>query len=140
MESGAVGSSEAGGGRREKRRRRTKLERRRIVEETLKPGASVARVARAHGVNANQVFRWRKLYERGLLEVEHERAELLPVKIVEARASEARPAHRRLARAAGQEGWGESGTIHLQVGQAQLRIDGRADAGTLRAVLEWLRR
>jgi transposase-like protein len=28
----------------------------RIVEQTLKPGASVARVAKAHGVNANQVF------------------------------------------------------------------------------------
>ncbi len=27
-----------------------------IVQETLVPGASVARVARAHGVNANQVF------------------------------------------------------------------------------------
>ncbi len=30
-------------------------EKRRIVEETLQPGASVAQVARAHGVNANQV-------------------------------------------------------------------------------------
>jgi hypothetical protein len=32
------------GGSNEKRRRRSKLERRRIVEETLVPGASVARV------------------------------------------------------------------------------------------------
>ena len=39
-----------------KRRRRSVQERRRIVEETLAPGASVARVARAHGVNANQVL------------------------------------------------------------------------------------
>ncbi len=29
-----------------------------IVQETMAPGASVARVARAHGVNANQVFDW----------------------------------------------------------------------------------
>jgi transposase-like protein len=36
-----------------KRRRRSIEERRRVVEETLVPGASVARVARAHGVNAN---------------------------------------------------------------------------------------
>jgi transposase-like protein len=97
MEAAGVGSSGAGGARGEKRRRRTKLERRRIVEETLKPGASVARVARAHGVNANQVFHWRKLYERGLLEAEQPRPELLPVKIVQARASEAGPAHRRPA-------------------------------------------
>ena len=37
------------------RQRRSIAEKRRIVEETLAPGASVARVARAHGVNANQV-------------------------------------------------------------------------------------
>jgi transposase len=40
---------------------------RKIVEETLAPGASVARVARAHGVNANQVFEWRRLYREGRL-------------------------------------------------------------------------
>jgi transposase-like protein len=34
-------------------------EKRRIVEETPQPRASVARVARAHGMNANQVFSWR---------------------------------------------------------------------------------
>ena len=33
---------------------------RRIVELTFEPGASVALVARAHGVNANQVFVWRR--------------------------------------------------------------------------------
>ncbi|HEY6264680.1 MAG TPA: transposase, partial [Candidatus Acidoferrum sp.] len=44
---------------------RTKAERRAIVEETLVPGASVSRVARRHDVNANQVFRWRKLYSEG---------------------------------------------------------------------------
>ena len=36
-----------------------------IVELTLEPGASVALVARAHGVNANQVFKWRRAFERG---------------------------------------------------------------------------
>ena len=39
-----------------KRRYRSKEERRQIVEETLQPGASVAVIARQHGVNANQVF------------------------------------------------------------------------------------
>ena len=43
-------------------------EKRRIVEETLEPEASVARVARAHGVNANQVFHWRRQYRQGLLD------------------------------------------------------------------------
>jgi transposase len=50
-----------------KRCYRSAEERRRIVEETLVPGTSVAKVARAHGVNANQVFGWRKLYQAGLL-------------------------------------------------------------------------
>src|SRR5499427_10559990 len=48
-------------------RRRSVKERREIVEETLVPGASVARVARRHDVNANQVFYWRKLYREGRL-------------------------------------------------------------------------
>ena len=38
------------------RRRRSAEERRRVVEETLEAGASVARVALKHGVNANRVF------------------------------------------------------------------------------------
>jgi transposase len=47
------------------KRFRTKQERRQIVEETLQPGASVSVVARAHDVNANQVFHWRKQYGEG---------------------------------------------------------------------------
>jgi len=49
------------------RRRRSVEEKRRIVEETLRAGASVARVARRHAVNANQVFYWRKKYREGRL-------------------------------------------------------------------------
>lgn len=65
------------------RRLRTNEEKRRIVEETLKPGASVAIVARAHGVNANLVFGWRKLYQKGLLEpnTAAPSTPLLPVKV-----------------------------------------------------------
>jgi transposase len=50
-----------------KRRRRSLEEKRRIVEETLESGASVARVARRHAVNANQVFFRRKKYREGRL-------------------------------------------------------------------------
>jgi transposase len=42
-------------------RRRTVEEKCQIVRETLVPGRSVAEVARAHEVNANQVFDWRRL-------------------------------------------------------------------------------
>ena len=37
------------------------------MQLTLKPGASVAQVAQAHGVNANRVFEWRRAFERGEL-------------------------------------------------------------------------
>jgi transposase len=57
-----------------------KDEKRRIVEETVKPNASVALVAREHGINANQLLRWRKLYREGHLEVEAE-SRFLPVQL-----------------------------------------------------------
>ena len=42
-----------------RRRRRWSLEEKRtICRETLAPGVSVARVARRHGLNANQIFNW----------------------------------------------------------------------------------
>jgi transposase-like protein len=63
-----------------KRQRRSIAEKRRIVEETLVEGASVARVARAHGVNANQVFYWRKLYQAGRLGTTNA-SRLLPVRL-----------------------------------------------------------
>lgn len=47
------------------RRRRTVVEKQRIVELTFEPGVSVSQVARAHGVNANQVFKRRRSFERG---------------------------------------------------------------------------
>jgi transposase len=42
------------------RRSWSRLEKRRIVEEAFRPGASVAEVARSYGLNANQVFNWRR--------------------------------------------------------------------------------
>ena len=42
------------------RRSWSRDEKRRIVEETFHPGASVADVARRHGLNANLLFNWRK--------------------------------------------------------------------------------
>jgi transposase len=67
-------SSEAGAtdslGRRTAPRQKHSIdEKRRIVEESHVKGVSVATVARRHEVNANQVFAWRRLYRRGLLEV-----------------------------------------------------------------------
>ena len=42
------------------RRSYSKAFKRRVVAETLEPGASVAAVARRHDLNANMVFMWRR--------------------------------------------------------------------------------
>ena len=43
----------------------------------------MARIARAHGVNANQVFGWRRLYLAGRLEERKPAMKLLPVRVSE---------------------------------------------------------
>ncbi|MGZ3296088.1 MAG: IS66-like element accessory protein TnpA [Xanthobacteraceae bacterium] len=43
-------------------------ERQRIVDEALAPGASVAAVARRHGLNANLVFKWIRRAREGWLD------------------------------------------------------------------------
>jgi transposase len=53
-------------------------EKRRIVELVLEPGVSVARVAQSEGVNANQVFKWRREYRNGRLVDPSSRTRLLP--------------------------------------------------------------
>src|SRR5438552_9156195 len=50
-----------------KRQHRNVETKRKLVEATLVPGASVARVARTNGVNTNQLFTWRRLYLAGRL-------------------------------------------------------------------------
>jgi transposase-like protein len=72
------------------RQRRSIAEKRRVVEETLAPGASVARVARVHGINANQVFGWRRLYLAGRLGQPKPGIKLLPVRVSESQPAASR--------------------------------------------------
>ena len=118
-----------------KRRMRSKLERRQVVEETMRPGApSVAVVARAHGVNANQVFNWRKLHHAGRLNDKVQSTELLPVRISETSRSEypslggptIAPVY--------------SGAIQIELGRVRIRVEGSVDPENLRMVLEQLGR
>jgi transposase len=116
-----------------RRRRRSAEEKRRIVEQTLEAGASVARVARAHGVNANQVFSWRRQYQQGLLEREtSETLGLLPVRVVETGTGEAAGSRSTQAHRT------PSGLIHIEFPKGHLRIAGRVDTEALRVVLEKL--
>ena len=75
-------------GRRIVRRRfRTAQEKQQIVAEASAPGASMAEVARRHGVNANLVFAWRRLRDRGLL-IEHKRGPAKKIKLLSVRLSD----------------------------------------------------
>ena len=112
------------------------------------PGTSVAVVARAHGVNANQVFGWRKLYQAGLLgspnaasvnEASTSCVRLLPVRI----SAEVGPGQQPSAVAVSprRSGDGEpaAGVIEVTLAKAQLRITGQVESGVLRVLLECLR-
>jgi len=56
----AAGSTLNSAGGRRSRRSWSDEDKQRIVDEAVIPGASVADIARRHGVNANLVFNWRK--------------------------------------------------------------------------------
>lgn len=102
------------------RRRWPVSEKRRIVLESLAPGASVSRLARCHEVNANQVFAWRKLYRDGLLGG----GGLVPVTVV---AETAEP------RSSAPGGTGRM-TIELGCG-ARVMVDAGVDGAALGRVL-----
>jgi transposase len=69
----------------ETRRRHAPAFKLKVVEETL-AGESVSIVSRRHNINANQVFKWRKLYREGKLG--QASPALLPVEVaVEDKAS-----------------------------------------------------
>ena len=112
------------------RRWRSISEKRQIVEQTLLPGASVAEVARAQGVNANQVFKWRRAFERGELV---ESCALLPVTV-------STPADEICQQSP--EGQSTSGgAIHIELpGRAMISVEHGADMNLVRYVLESLSR
>ena len=64
-------------------------EKRRIVDETLEDGASIAEVARRHDLNANQLFGWRRQFGVEPMEPK-EVAALLPLTITPETMSEER--------------------------------------------------
>ena len=120
------------------RRRWTVEEKRRIVELTLVPGASVARVAQAEGVNANQVFLWRRACQRGEL---LPGSALLPVEIeADADSSAEFTSELDVAQAAPEQpAPAPSGAIHIELpGRAAISVERGADRMLLRTILESL--
>jgi len=115
-------------------------EKRRIVELTFAPGASVARVAQAEGVNSHQVFQWRRSYREGGLVLPDPGAPcLLPVVV-----QHAEPAgHEEQSTAFDQaeDLKQASGAIHIEIpGRALISVEHSADMSLLRVILESLRK
>lgn len=120
------------------RRRWSVEEKRRIVELTLVPGASVARVAQAEGVNANQVFLWRRAYQKGEL---LSGSALLPV-VIEPDGGCAELRSELNVAQGGSEppvAGSASGAIHIEFpGRAAISVERGADRALLRTILESL--
>jgi transposase len=111
------------------RRWRSVSEKLQIVQESLQPGVSVAEVARAHGVNANQVFTWRRAFERG--ELSEPSVALIPVTV-----SNCEDEGREPEAVAPVKG----GSIHIELpGRAVISVESGADPMLLRTLLESLR-
>jgi transposase len=129
----------------ERRRRWSEEEKLQLVEEACRPGHSVSQVARQHGVNASQLFAWRRqALAKGL--VSDNRSELsvvpaltfAPVKVAEeeapADAEEVRPARRRKVPRG-------SATIEIELkGGDRVRVEGSADAALVARIVSALRR
>ena len=103
-----------------------------LVERSLRAGASVAAIAQEHGINANLLFNWRRLYLRGRdsSAPATPTPTLLPV-TVQASAAVSVP-----------KAWQPrtpSGVIEIDIGSARVRLRGAIDEASVRCVLQTLR-
>ena len=133
--------AEVGEGAAGRRRYWTAEEKRRIVELTLSSSQSVASLARQHGVNANQVFYWRKLYHAGQLGGESAAdasgVRLLPVSVGNEEPSDTEASETEQATHESAE---PPLTMNIEFpGGALVSLIGAVDAKIVRAVLESLR-
>ena len=116
------------------RRRYSIVEKLQILEETRLPGASVADVARVHGINHNVVFGWRRLAQRGLLRAAStEGTSLLPVRVESPTVLPSARSSPSIREA--------SGSIEVEFpGGVRVRVHGAVDAIALERVFKALRR
>ena len=113
------------------RRRWPEATKRKIVEQTFEPGASVAIVARRHELNANVVFAWRRLYRAGEFGKPTEGgADLIPVKVIAPAPSPKRVADRSGASPS------QADSIEVRLAEgAQVRFSGALAREALREII-----
>ena len=113
-----------------KRRRHSAAFKRRLIEQTLAPGVSVARIALDNGVNTNLLFKWRRDHIRAR---RVETPTLLPVAINEPSSEPAQlPAPTPASRAVA------AGVIEIELAGARIRLKGTVDLAALRVTLQML--
>jgi len=100
---------------------------REVVGQSFVRNASIAAVAREHGINANILWRWRHEYEAGKFGA-IEKVTFLPINL--------EPAPPEPVKQAPAE---PTGYLALQIGSAKLTIHGRPDLAVLQSVIEALR-
>jgi transposase len=139
----------------EGRRTRSLDERKRIVEEAVAPGVSVAAVARRHGLNANLIFKWIRRSREGWRDRRREPAKekavvaapperggsaFVPVKLLELDAPSAPPRSDVVAKPARQTRRGaRRGAMEISLPNgAKVSLDAEVDAEALRRVLSAL--
>lgn len=124
-----------------KRRQYDAAFKRHLVELSLAPGASVARIALDHRLNANILFKWRRQHLRELARATPKpTAALMPVTVLQPQsvpvqactpAQNASSQPRRRARQAG-------GVIEIDLPLARVRLTGVVDLTALRVVIDAL--
>lgn len=97
------------------------------VEASRQPGASIAGVAMAHGINANQLHKWRRQYSGALPSIATNPPSLLPITVVPDEPSRKGVSERF------------SGRIDIELGRVSISLSGRVDLDVLHAVLVTLR-
>ena len=130
----------------ERRRRWSDEEKLQLVSEACQPGNSVSQVARQRGINASQLFAWRRqALAKGLITDNRSAPSAAPalafspVEIAEEPATpdsgeEVRPARRRKATRT-------SGTIEIDLKNGdRVRVEGCTDAGLVARIISVLRR
>ncbi len=106
----------------------------------MKPGASVSRVARDHDVNTNQVFKWRRLHERGLLGAGRKAVPMLPVRIEDPALLPGRVVVQgpEVGTQAAREV--ETGSMQIELRGGRITVHGAVDRAVLRVVITMLQR
>lgn len=114
------------------RRKHSLAFKRRLIEQTLVPGASVARIALDNGVNTNLLFKWRRQHVRATRPAP---SALLPMILSEPqiKAEVAMSAPTPAARMAA-----SGGVIEVELPAGRIRIKGAVDVPALRVVLQVL--